>query len=46
MVITYEEAFEFVKEVFRSLGGEVIPPRRPQHKDDILTLGRFFHDGF
>ena len=45
MVITHEEAFELVKEVFRTMGGGVIPPRRPNHKDDILTPERFFHDG-
>ena len=40
MAITGEEAFELVKEVFCNMGGTVIPPRRPRHKDDILTLER------
>ena len=40
MTITDEEAFELVTEIFRSLGGNVIPPRRPNHKDDILTPER------
>ena len=36
------DAINLVKDVFRSMGGRVIPPRRPGHKDkyEILTVAR------
>ena len=38
----HQDAVDFVKEVFKSMGGRVIHPRRPGHKDkyDILTPAR------
>ena len=39
---TKEDAVNFVMDVFRSLGGTVLPPRRPGHNDkySILTVAR------
>ena len=33
------EAVDFVKQIFQSMGGRVVPPRRPRHRDkyDIMT---------
>ena len=38
----HEDAVNLVKGVFKSMGGRVIPPRRPRHMDKyaILTLDR------
>ena len=40
--LTHEEAVDLVKEVFQQMGGRVLPPRRPGHKDkySIMTPER------
>ena len=37
---TKEDAIDLVKSVFQSMGGKVLPPRRPGHRDkyDIIDL--------
>ena len=39
---TKEDAINLVKDVFRSMGGRILPPNRPRHIDkyEILTLER------
>ena len=39
---TKEDAINLVKSVFQSMGGRVLPPRRPRHIDkyEILTIAR------
>lgn len=39
---TKEGGVDFVRDVFRSMGGKVLPPRRPRHtnKYDIITVER------
>ena len=39
---THEDAVNLVKDVFKSMGGRVLPPNRPGHieKNDIITSDR------
>lgn len=39
---THEDAVQFVTQIFREMGGRVIPPNRPDHIDeyDIMTPDR------
>ena len=39
---THDDAVNFVKDIFRSMGGTVLPPKRPRHlpKYTPLTVGR------
>ena len=39
---TKEEAVDFVKQIFKQMGGKVTPPKRPGHRDkyEIITPGR------
>ncbi len=39
---THEDGVQFVMDVFRSMGGTVLPPKRPRHipKYTPLTVGR------
>ena len=35
---THDEAVDFVKDVFKSMGGVVVPPRRPRSHDENAGL--------
>ena len=35
---THEDAVDFVKAVFKSMGGKIVPPRRPRRHDENASL--------